>query len=1113
MAMQEYTKNPVTGKLEPTNVVGGADGNSSFIGRVTAIDGNYVTVAVLGKGGPTDTLHNEVFIISDEKAIGDNVLVLEQSGRLLGTILDPSVSCDFDPAMLTDLMPAAPDDGKMYAGSGRGWNELVGAAQTFVVINKEEIPFDETGGVITIDPAEFAEKSTFTVELNGASVTFIKGIDMNVLAAVGTDMKLYTFTFDQTTGTITVTSEDLAADVDLSELVRSVDGVMPDANGNIVLTIQLTQAEFDAIPPAEIKPGVRYIITDAPGCTGGGGISDPSQLISSQASNRLVLGTDDKLFVSTDGLATQEDLNNARLTIFKPLQAVNTFADLLDPSTLDRTINYLCRVTSEQKVYSLLASGGGWELYSDITDFVVEEDMLVAIQDGLATTMRKGVPGLYNQLPEGITPHNEFQFNTDLDVFWRDHIEGRWFDGGVTINIERASTRSMSIGHVVTFSVITISSAVRVASQLNLTHIIGGIIGLTSRGVNFGNIECSRCTYLTLTGHVASVGFGTVRSSAIRNLMSGTCSVSQLTIDEISSMRIRGSASVTDRITCLGAIYIDDDATGTLPSTLHVGSQGFVIDNRPGRPLETFSRRGEELVKSIDGVQPNADGNIVLTVKLTQAEFDAIPPAEIKPGVRYIITDAPPTVANWTIQDVIDAGDFATRNQVIRHDVAQTLTTTQQQQARDNMGVVSGSPSLPFYTTTGTAPNYVLTVPNLGTIVNGTSFVVMFHANHVAAAARTLNVNGGGAVALQQRDHAGGAVAAGPIFANTPYFVVRQATSWVLTNMQHLRHQDIAGIATTTGTSTTVPMSQAATTAAIGASNTYRSAERDTGSTWVSGLPVFTRTVVSTATPTTTMSAIGGITLAAYSPQMNLIIKGEGVSIGGLQQSPIATNITSTGVLQVQSMVANMGDTFITLWYTKQTPVTHSGWNTPTYIVGPDVHHLPLHAQPPNAQNSGITWSLANVNPTGCFTLTNGNQLRAVNAGTANLICTVTHGIGIGTNFVSTLFISAVRFDIGEVDMRLFDINEQSDGYYLQFMDGIDISSMSFEAEVYVGGHPSVTVPLGGGSVEYDFSPGGMFYLHLDMISANALHLRIDDPHADSPWGNFGWIIALRRTG
>ena len=82
-----------------------------------------------------------------------------------------------------------------------------------------------------------------------------------------------------------------------------------------------------------------------------------------------------------DGLATEEYVDEAiadsRLSVFKPLPAVETFADL--PTPTDRTINYLCRIMEEQKVYALLDDSTEWSIYSDKTDFVMESELEEAI--------------------------------------------------------------------------------------------------------------------------------------------------------------------------------------------------------------------------------------------------------------------------------------------------------------------------------------------------------------------------------------------------------------------------------------------------------------------------------------------------------------------------------------------------------------------------------------------------------------------------------------------------------------------------------------------------------------------------------------------------------------
>jgi hypothetical protein len=79
--------------------------------------------------------------------------------------------------------------------------------------------------------------------------------------------------------------------------------------------------------------------------------------------------------------------------------AVETKADLADPSTLDPTVNYLCRVIKDSTstnngVWQLIAGDEEWTYFSDNLDFIDEIEMEAAI--GVEKTRATGAEGTLN---------------------------------------------------------------------------------------------------------------------------------------------------------------------------------------------------------------------------------------------------------------------------------------------------------------------------------------------------------------------------------------------------------------------------------------------------------------------------------------------------------------------------------------------------------------------------------------------------------------------------------------------------------------------------------------------------------------------------------------------
>jgi hypothetical protein len=82
--------------------------------------------------------------------------------------------------------------------------------------------------------------------------------------------------------------------------------------------------------------------------------------------------------------AQGQAIADAKLAVDKWLPAVTTKAQLADPTTLDRTVNYLCRVISDPTasnngVWQLIADANDWTYFSDNMDFIDETELAAAI--------------------------------------------------------------------------------------------------------------------------------------------------------------------------------------------------------------------------------------------------------------------------------------------------------------------------------------------------------------------------------------------------------------------------------------------------------------------------------------------------------------------------------------------------------------------------------------------------------------------------------------------------------------------------------------------------------------------------------------------------------------
>lgn len=75
---------------------------------------------------------------------------------------------------------------------------------------------------------------------------------------------------------------------------------------------------------------------------------------------------------------TDEQIANTVAAAQTWLPSVTAFSDL--PTPTDTTKTYLCRVTSENNVYQCVAGQTTWELYSENTDYVDEDELAAAVQ-------------------------------------------------------------------------------------------------------------------------------------------------------------------------------------------------------------------------------------------------------------------------------------------------------------------------------------------------------------------------------------------------------------------------------------------------------------------------------------------------------------------------------------------------------------------------------------------------------------------------------------------------------------------------------------------------------------------------------------------------------------
>ena len=258
---------------------------------------------------------------------------------------------------------------------------------------------------------------------------------------------------------------------------------------------------------------------------------------------------------------------------------------------------------------------------------------------------QQGIPGTYTQVSG--TPASEFEFN-DLQAFLDAKINGRDFDGYLEINISGAddttsdillynvhfvkrdtfrinATRQIGAG----FTIANIkgphefafdSSAVKTCNDL-LIHTVPVLRFEGNSNFGHANIVASPRTFLGYASPSASINFDSLNV----NLGSTVVTHHLDTIVNIPTMYV------------IGVFIIQSNTTNLTVGSIDIASPGMIIDNRPGRPLETYQRKDENTFTTVP------DRTTTTVVKQSSSTSDTIIEwVASENGFVRFITAAPP---------------------------------------------------------------------------------------------------------------------------------------------------------------------------------------------------------------------------------------------------------------------------------------------------------------------------------------------------------------------------------------------------------------------------------------------------------------------------------------
>ena len=110
---------------------------------------------------------------------------------------------------ITQRMPHAPQDGRVYGGVGPNWHALEGTEERAVITVSHTAQITQAQGVYHVD--NWDDFEVITIEHNGAQANYFKGFSQNELYAVGTNGALMKFTFDPVLHTVAVDERTLSS--------------------------------------------------------------------------------------------------------------------------------------------------------------------------------------------------------------------------------------------------------------------------------------------------------------------------------------------------------------------------------------------------------------------------------------------------------------------------------------------------------------------------------------------------------------------------------------------------------------------------------------------------------------------------------------------------------------------------------------------------------------------------------------------------------------------------------------------------------------------------------------------------------------------------------------
>jgi hypothetical protein len=124
--------------------------------------------------------------------------------------------------------------------------------------------------------------------------------------------------------------------------------------------------------------------------------SGENRVFASDASPYIIKETLD-IAIAAEAASRDTAIADAKLAIQKWLEAVQLKVQLPDPTTLDRSLNYLCKVINDganNGVYQLIAQANTWAIYSTDADYVDEAELTTKLADYVDKTSTQEISGV-----------------------------------------------------------------------------------------------------------------------------------------------------------------------------------------------------------------------------------------------------------------------------------------------------------------------------------------------------------------------------------------------------------------------------------------------------------------------------------------------------------------------------------------------------------------------------------------------------------------------------------------------------------------------------------------------------------------------------------------------